>query len=278
MDNKKRTAIQAVATIIQNANFKGFFSGNIYTGAVKNVCVPGLNCYSCPGAVGSCPIGSLQNALSSYSFKLPYYILGLIIFFGTLLGRIICGFLCPFGFIQDLLNKIPIGKKIKTFKLDKPLRYLKYAILIIMVIILPIIIKLTPVFCKYLCPSGTLAGILLSFSNTELFSILGSQFMWKACVLAIIILTSIVIFRPFCKYLCPLGAIYGPFNKFALIRMYTDKSKCTECGVCASVCKMAVNPAKEPNSCECIRCGMCINKCPEKAITLGVKPKVNTEI
>ena len=99
--------IQSVAALIQNANFKGFFTGKIYTGAGKNVCVPGLNCYSCPGAVGACPLGSLQNYLSGMKFRFPYYVLGLLLFFGALLGRAVCGFLCPFGFLQDLLYLIP---------------------------------------------------------------------------------------------------------------------------------------------------------------------------
>lgn len=266
MDNKKRTAIQAVAALLQNANIKGFFTGKIYKGQIKSVCVPGLNCYSCPGAIGACPIGSLQNALSSYRFKFPYYVVGLLLFFGAILGRLICGFLCPFGFIQDLLNKLPFPKKIKTFKGDMLLRKLKYLILIIMVIILPICVKLTPVFCKYLCPSGTLAGILLALSDTSLFSVFGSRFAWKACILGIIILLSIILYRPFCKYLCPLGAIYGPFNKISLYRISCDNALCNNCGKCASVCDMCVNPSKAPNHSECIRCGKCVETCPTKAL------------
>lgn len=269
MDNKKRTAIQAIATIIQNANFKGFFTGKIYQGQSKSVCVPGLNCYSCPGAIGACPIGSLQNALSSYRFKFPYYVVGLILFFGVLLGRLICGLLCPFGFIQDLLNKIPFFKKIKTFKGDMVLRKLKYIILVIMVISLPICVKLTPFFCKYLCPSGTLAGILLSLSNTNLFSALGSQFAWKASVLILIVLLSVIIARPFCKYLCPLGAIYGICNKFSLVKISLDSDKCINCHKCYSVCDMNVDPSKTPNHTECIRCGKCVHTCPTDALHMG---------
>lgn len=259
--------IQSIATLIQNANFKGFFTGKIYQGDTKKVCVPGLNCYSCPGAVGSCPIGSLQNSLSGYSFKFPYYVLGLLLFFGAILGRIVCGFLCPFGLVQDLLHKIPFPKKIRTFKGDMILRKLKYIVLIVMVIILPIICKLTPVFCKYLCPSGTLAGILLAFSDTTLFSVFGSRFAWKFCILAIIILTSIIIARPFCKYLCPLGAFYGIMNKVSVVQMSCDKSKCNNCKACAKVCDMAVDPSVNCNHTECIRCGKCKDVCPSKAIS-----------
>ena len=100
-----RHSIQAAATLLQNANFKGFFEGRIYQGPAKSVCVPGLNCYSCPGAVGACPVGSLQTYLSGLKFKVPYYVVGILIFVGALIGRAVCGFLCPFGFLQDLLYK-----------------------------------------------------------------------------------------------------------------------------------------------------------------------------
>lgn len=266
MDNKKRTIIQGIAALLQNANFKGFFTGRIYQGKGKNVCVPGLNCYSCPGAVGSCPIGSLQNSLSAHKFKLPYYVLGLLIFFGALLGRAICGFLCVFGFLQDLLYKIPFPVKIRTFKGDSFLRKIKYVVLIVMVVALPIYLKLTPVFCKYLCPSGTLSGIILSASDSRLYSVLGSLFAVKVSILLIIVLLSIMIPRPFCRYLCPLGAFYAPFNKISVLQMHVDKHQCVGCGKCHQTCDMCVNPVESPNHTECIRCGKCIHACPTNAL------------
>ena len=126
--DKKRFGIQAAATLLQNANFKGFFTGRIYTGQLKSVCVPGLNCYSCPGAVGACPIGSLQSFLSSRPIRIPYYVVGLLLFFGAVLGRAVCGFLCPMGFLQELIHEIPSFKKVNHFKCDKLLRKLKYLI------------------------------------------------------------------------------------------------------------------------------------------------------
>ena len=266
MDSKKRLAIQGIAALIQNADFRGFFRGGIYQGATKAVCVPGLNCYSCPGAVGACPIGSLQNSLSGMTFRFPYYVLGLMIFFGALLGRAICGFLCPFGLLQDLLNRIPFPKKIRTFKGDRKLRNLKYLVLIVLVVMVPIFVKLTPAFCKYVCPSGTLSGILLALGDSRLFAVLGGTFFWKLSLLILVILTSIMIYRPFCKYICPLGAFYGPFNKVALMRLSCDKSACVDCGSCSEVCGMGVDPSEDPNSAECIRCGSCIKTCPAKAL------------
>lgn len=266
MDKRVRLAIQGIAALIQNANLKGFFTGRIYQGATKAVCVPGLNCYSCPGAVGACPIGSVQNTLSGLSIKIPYYVLGLLIFFGALLGRAICGFLCPFGLLQDLLNRIPLGRKVGSFKVDRKLRKLKYVVLLVLVIIVPMAVRLTPAFCKYVCPSGTLSGLLLALGDSKLFAILGSTFAWKVSVLALVVVVSVLIYRPFCKYLCPLGAIYAPFNKVALLHMTCDKTSCVECGACAAVCGMGVDPSEDPNDLECIRCGQCVKACPAKAL------------
>ncbi|MBR4010119.1 MAG: 4Fe-4S binding protein [Clostridiales bacterium] len=264
--------LQAVATLLQNANFKGFFTGKIYNGASKKVCVPGLNCYSCPGAVGACPVGSLQNFLSGLKFRFPYYVLGILLFFGALLGRIVCGLLCPFGIIQDLLYMIPFYKK-NQFKIDKFLRYLKYAVLLFLVILLPLSHPLTPAFCKYVCPSGTIAGIISWFTQPAIRSQFGFLFNWKLIVLGIIIVSGLIVYRPFCKYLCPLGAFYGFFNKFAFFRMHLNESKCVHCSACARACKMNVDPSKTPNSMECIRCGDCVRACPQKALHIGVKEK-----
>ena len=137
--DKKRFGIQALAALLQNANLKGFFTEKIYQGPLKSVCVPGLNCYSCPGAVGACPIGSLQSFLSGLRVRIPYYIVGLLLFFGAVLGRAVCGFLCPFGFLQELLNKIPGVPKRNHFRLDRPLRRLKYAVLVLLVVVLPLL-------------------------------------------------------------------------------------------------------------------------------------------
>lgn len=273
MDNKKKIVIQSIATLIQNANLKGFFTGTIYQGKTKNVCVPGLNCYSCPGATGACPIGSLQNTLSGYKIRFPYYVLGLMLFFGALFGRMVCGLLCPFGFFQDLLHKIPFVVKIRKFKGDRFLRKLKYIVLILMVFVLPMFFKLTPVFCKYLCPSGTLAGILLFLSDSSLFAVLGKLFTWKLSIFLIIVFTAVMIYRPFCKYLCPLGAFYAPFNRISLVQLHVDGEACINCKKCEKVCDMCVDPVENPMDLECIRCGKCVSQCPKNAICISVKKR-----
>ena len=266
---KRRFGIQAAAALLQNAHFKGFFTGKIYKGPLKQACVPGLNCYSCPGAAGACPIGSLQSFLGGMRFRFPYYVIGLLIFFGALLGRLICGFLCPCGWLQELLYLIPSPKK-NRFPGDRPLRWVKYLVLAALVVILPLSVKLTPFFCKYLCPSGTVSGLLLSLSDSSVAKLWGAVFHWKLAVLIVLVAAGVFVWRPFCKYLCPLGAFYGLFNRFALVRMDFDEGKCSGCGKCANACRMCLDPAKAPNSAECVRCGDCVSACPEGALRIGV--------
>ncbi|MDE6504504.1 MAG: 4Fe-4S binding protein [Clostridia bacterium] len=261
----KRRLIQVYAALLYNANIKGFVTGKIYTGNTKYTCVPGLNCYSCPGAVGACPMGAIQNALSASNTKAPYYVLGIIALFCILLGRTICGFLCPVGLGQELLYKIKTPK-LKKNRVTKVLSYLKYVILVVLVIILPIMLH-SPTFCKYICPAGTLGGgigLLAHPENADFFAMLSGLFTWKFALLVAIIVLSIFIFRFFCRFLCPLGALYGLFNKIALIGVKLDHSKCTDCGLCISHCKMDISHVGDH---ECVECGECIAVCPTQAIS-----------
>ena len=154
----RRRLIQVYAALLYNANLKGYISGEIFVGNTKAVCVPGLNCYSCPGAVGACPLGALQNALASSGNRAPYYVLGILLLFGLTLGRTICGFLCPMGLIQELLHKIPTPK-LKKGRVTRVLSYLKYVILAVFVVLIPLWYVSqhypVPAFCKYICPAGT---------------------------------------------------------------------------------------------------------------------------
>ena len=272
--------MQAAAFLLQNPKLHHFFLGTIETGGTKVVCAPGLNCYSCPAAAGACPIGSLQSALTPQKPSFPFYVLGFLLLFGVLFGRWICGWLCPFGLVQDLVYKVPFPKKIRTFRGDRALRYLKYAVLLILVIALPLFDTLVPYFCKYLCPSGTLFGAIpLMITNSMLRSQIGFLFWWKVGVLIVLLLLSLLIARPFCRYLCPLGAIYGLFNRFALVHLDGQADSCVGCGKCETVCPMGVDPRKQFDSAECIRCGRCARACPTGALALrfGLKRGENAK-
>ena len=227
--------------------------------------MPGLNCYSCPAASGACPIGAFQAVVGSSRFSFSYYITGFLILLGVLLGRFICGFLCPFGWLQELLHKIPT-KKLSTKKLKAtaihqvrrsagdgnsaagvPCERCRYGRSVLLQIPLS---------------AGRAGGAIpLSLANSGIRAALGSLFTWKFAILLAVIVLSVLLYRPFCKWLCPLGAFYALLNRVSLFQMKVDKNKCVSCGKCARVCKMDVDVTRTPNHAECIRCGMCIRTC-----------------
>lgn len=266
----KRKIIQLYSALLFNANLKGFKTGVIYQGNTKNLCCPGINCYSCPGANTACPLGSLQNAMTSADKSTIFYILGILVLYGLLAGRWICGWLCPFGLIQELFYKIKTPK-LKKSKFTRALTYLKYVILVFFVFVIPILYSLrntpVPAFCKYICPAGTLEGamgLLSNKVNESSLRMLGPIFTWKFLLMVSIIVASIFIFRFFCRFFCPLGLLYGFFNKISIFGIKLDKPKCIDCGKCISKCKMDI---KHVGDVECISCGECIDVCPTKAIS-----------
>ena len=268
----KRRLIQVYAALLFNANLQGYSTGIIYKGRSKYACVPGLNCYSCPGAVGACPLGALQNAMANSSATAPYYVIGIILLFGLLLGRTVCGWLCPVGLGQELLYKIPTPK-LKKNRYTRIFSYLKYFFLAVFVIAIPLMYGLfgvastVPAFCKYICPAGTFGGgvgLLINPENSGWFATLGPLFTWKFALMVAVILGCIFCYRGFCRFICPLGALYGFFNRIALIGVKLDKNKCTDCGLCIAHCKMDI---KKVGDHECISCGECISVCPAKAIS-----------
>ena len=267
-----RRLVQLYAALLYNANLKGFIDGHIYSGELKAVCVPGFNCYSCPGAIASCPLGSLQNALNAAGHTAPWYVMGILALFGVILGRTICGWICPLGLIQELLHKIPTHK-IRKSHITRKLSYLKYVFLAVFVVAIPLIWGvgkglILPGFCKYICPAGTFegaVGLLQSPANATSFYQLGAVFTNKWVIMLVIGLACIFCYRSFCRFICPLGAIYGFFNRFALTGVKVDPNRCNGCGLCVMKCEMDI---KHVGDHECISCGKCIHTCAQGAISL----------
>ena len=194
--------------------------------------------------------------LGSWNFKAPFYVAGFLVFVGAVMGRLVCGWLCPFGLIQELLHKIPFPKKIRTFRGDRLLRKAKYVIFVLFVVLLPLCLvdalgQGSPYFCKLLCPVGALEGGLpLVLLNKGLRATIGWLYAWK---------------------ICPLGAVYSLFNPVSLVRYRVDADACVSCGKCAKVCGMGCDPVKQANDPECIRCGDCKRACPTQAIHSGCR-------
>ena len=266
----RRRWTQVLSAVALNPAVPNFFTGSIVQARSKGICVPVLNCYSCPSAWGACPIGSLQHAfaglrnkLSVGEVQLGLYALGSVGVVGSLVGRFPCGWLCPFGLLQEWLHKIP-GPKLR---IPRVFRYLKYVVLVLTVFVLPaVVLNAVGVgdtwFCKWICPAGTLeAGIPLVAANAGIRSLAGLLFAWKVSLLVLFVSWMIVSHRPFCRTVCPLGALLGLFNKVSLLRLRVDASKCLSCGACSRACPVDLDVPKQPNSPECIRCLKCVKAC-----------------
>lgn len=266
----KRRLTQLVTSILANSYLTGFFRGHIYRGPLKALCVPFLNCYSCPGAWGTCPMGAFQALAAGFSQTLSFYIMGLLTTLGALGGRLVCGWLCPFGFFQELLY----AYRSKKWRLPRWLKILPPFVLAL-TLALPFLWRSgvgmgQPYFCRFICPAGTLeAGLTLLILRPQLRTLVGPTFLIKVAILVMLILLGVFIWRPFCQTLCPLGAFYGLFNNKSFWRLKVKESRCIKCQACSRSCPAGLVPFIEANASGCVRCLQCTKVCPTGALTFG---------
>ncbi|MGE5559111.1 MAG: 4Fe-4S binding protein [Bacillota bacterium] len=304
----KRRISQIISAVTTNAYWQGFLRAAIYRGRLKYICHPGMQCYSCPSSVMSCPVGALQNAaaslkesISTGSMYLGLYVIGFMGMLGALFGRLICGWLCPFGLLQELLYKIPTPK----FSMPKWASFGKFLMLFALVLFLPAFLSFYqadfadesggfhavpvisvngtgvafPWYCKIICPVGTLeAGVPRLISDPAIRNALGLWFRIKWTALILFLLWIILTYRAFCRAGCPLGAVYGLFNQISLYRLSIRRDKCSECGVCAGACPMDIKVYDNPNHHDCIRCLGCVAACKFHAIENGFQIRTRKEV
>jgi len=272
----RRHRYQAFFALAMNAWIPSWFKGGIFQGGVKGVCVPALNCYSCPSAMGACPIGAMQTFFAGLRFNLSVaqkkfglYVAGFLATVGSAVGRMPCGWVCPFGFVQELVHKVPSPK----IKIPHFLTYFRYVVLATTVVALPLLIVDQfgygqTWFCKWICPAGTLeAGIPLMLIKADLRPLIGFMYYWKLGLLALFLVWFVLSRRPFCRTVCPLGAFWGLFNKASLFRMAVDDEKCTLCDKCTKDCPVEISIYKSANSPDCVRCLKCVSSCKFGAIS-----------
>jgi len=272
----RRPRYQAFFALALNAWIPSWFKGGIFQGGIKGVCVPALNCYSCPSAMGACPIGAMQTFFGGLRFNLSVaqkkfglYVAGLLATVGSAVGRMPCGWICPFGFFQELVHKVPSPK----IKIPHFLTYFRYVVLATTVVALPLLIVDQfgygqTWFCKWICPAGTLeAGIPLMLIKADLRPLIGFMYYWKLGLLALFLVWFVTSRRPFCRTVCPLGAFWGLFNKASLFRMAVDDEKCTLCDKCTKDCPVEISIYKSANSPDCVRCLKCVSSCKFGAIS-----------
>lgn len=268
---------QVAGVIVANPWVAYFRTRSIYQGSAKGVCFPGFNCYACPLALYSCPIGSLQHSLAINRPGRPagaglnlsplLYVAGFLGLVGVLTGRLACGWICPFGFLQDMLHKIPSPK----LRLPSFARFGKYAALFVLAMLVP---YLTGVhWYSRLCPAGALeGGIPLTLVKPAGGLPEVGWFFWlKMAILAVFLVWMVVTKRPFCRTACPLGAIYALLAPVSFFRMSVDARACTRCDSCRAVCPVDINIYENPNSPECVRCLECKRVCPAGAVSSGFR-------
>ena len=249
-----RRISQGISALLLNLSFVNFFVGRLYTGFLKSIPFPAMNCYACPSAVFSCPIGTISHFFSILKF--PFLAVGLVLLPAVFFGRWICGWVCPFGLFQEVLYKIPSFK----FELPKFLRFGRYVSLVLGVVVLPLMFH-EHFFCM-ICPVGTVeAGIYWVAVSSYVLKLAGAFFLFKFGIAFAIVYLSIFTKRPFCRFLCPLGALFSLFNSVSLWKFSVEESRCRECLKCEKVCPVNHRIFESPNSGNCIRCLDCVKSC-----------------
>jgi polyferredoxin len=254
----RRLSQTIVGLILTNSYVQAIATKMPYDGPLKGMCVPFLNCHACPFAVFSCPIGMLQHFAAIHRF--PFFLLGFFITIGLVVGRAACGWLCPFGLIQDWLYKI----KSKKIGIPKFLNYAKYIILVVLVLIIPYL-TYEHWFSK-LCPFGALiAGIpWLAWNPVDPdfgskvieADMIGWLYYLKMAILFFFLVWFIFAKRPFCRIACPMGAIWALFNRVSLLKFKAAKD-CPDCDQCTQYCPMELKVKTEVDSENCIKCFDC---------------------
>jgi ferredoxin-type protein NapH len=226
--------------------------------------IPGcvFHCYSCPLSSFACPVGVMANyaALLPVVGEVPYLLIGMLLLVGAVGGSIVCGWACPFGFLQDLLGKITTRK----INLPSWTGHIRYVVLVGLVILLPMILgyqgipfeKQVISICR-LCPAGALeAGVPYSVQSL----LAGNGWMMsglKTGILLSFLAAALFIHRPWCRMLCPLGGLLALFNRFSLFHLRFNPHQCVECNLCRSRCSMGVKVDQAVNVSGCIRCLEC---------------------
>ena len=248
-----RGAVQALSALVLNS----YFTQRI----TKGLPCPALNCYACPAAAFACPIGSLQHFIERR--KVPLYVLGAVGLVGALIGRASCGWFCPFGWLQELVYKIPTPK----LRLPNRFNWTRYVALGVLVVALPFFTR-ESWFCK-LCPAGTLeAGIPMALLFADIRAMVGTLYWIKLGILGAFLAWMSVTRRPFCRWACPLGALWSPFNPISSFRLRVEQERCTRCGRCQDACPVDIRVYENAASGACIQCMECVGVCPEECISV----------
>lgn len=255
-----------------------FFSANLGPiGFKTGFCYPFFYCNSCPAATSACPLRAIEQSMyhGSFKWRLFFYPILILGFFGVTSGRSVCGWFCPIGLLQRSTGKIArkfkkyaFFKKLGSLSIEPYFRYLKYLILVGLVIGTTALIGF---MFTDVCPVGVLTGTIPTLILYP-GKFMPNQFFWVALVIFILFLILIfTVERGWCRYFCPIGALLAPFNKISFLQVARApqeifEKECLHCNACSNVCPMGIDVPNMERDPECILCGKCIDVCPKNLL------------
>jgi ferredoxin len=212
-----------------------------------------------------CPFGGVEalytylhegNLLCSLGIS-NFYILAAVLVTTLLLRRVFCGYMCPIGTLSEWIGRGAARCKLRPRTVppgaDRALSLLKYAVL-------GVILFITYRASELLFRGFDPCYALLSRHGEDIT-------FWAYVVAGAIVIGSVFVTMPFCRWLCPLAAVLNPFSRVGLTRIRRNTETCIDCGKCSRVCPMAipVDTVREVTAARCMSCMECVEACPPKA-------------
>nr|WP_295262247.1 FMN-binding protein [uncultured Blautia sp.] len=244
LKNKKINWIKVVIQILSFALIPGLFEGE----------------FAAVGNIVSC---IYKGNISWESVKYSVWMLVATVPATVLVGRFFCGFFCSFGAVQDLLwlgshrlRALFPGKR-NLKKADRIFRFAKYAVLFYFIIFI-----WSGVTAVKTAGPWQVFGQYVSFGHWPGLKLLLSV---GGVLLLLIFIGSLFVQRFFCRYFCPMGAIYSLISQTSFLKIDKPRKECGKCHLCTSKCTMGMDLTKKDRIAggECISCQKCVSWCPK---------------
>ncbi|MBD3191992.1 MAG: 4Fe-4S binding protein [Candidatus Heimdallarchaeota archaeon] len=238
-----------------------------------------------------------QEMISNGVF--PFLVFGISLLIGGIFGRMLCGWVCPFGFFQDIMKLVPVKKWKISKPLNKGLRDIRSVIFWCVIIVTGFVgyrelinepIDFGVFQNQPWTPFNPAATLFVMFfymvfwkhypGGTEDFKIGDWRFMFYFRIILLLVFVGLSIFIPrfYCRYICPIGYVMGYTAKYSLIGIARNPARCTRCGACEDMCEAVSMQVpildysyERVRDTNCINCGACLDACPHGAIYFKFK-------